>query len=58
MNLIKKIICKPESNKCMMRRCESCPSTAIVKRFLDQELNEHEDDEEFNYSGTLQTEQY
>ena len=33
----------------MMHRCQSCPCTAIQKEFLDQELKEHEDDEEFNY---------
>ena len=32
-----------------MHRCESCPDTAALKDFLDQELNEHEDDEKFNY---------
>ena len=48
-DLMKKIVCNPESNKCVMHRCESCPGTAILKEFLDQKLNEHEDDEEFNY---------
>ena len=32
-----------------MRRCKSCPDTASLKEFLDQELNEHENDEKFNY---------
>ena len=48
-DLIKKIVCNPDSNKWRVHRCESCPGTAILKEFLDQELNEHEDDEEFNY---------
>ena len=48
-DLIKMIVCNPESNKCMTHRCESCPGTTILKEFLDQKLNEHEDDEEFNY---------
>ena len=48
-DLIKKIVCNPESNKCLIHRCESCPDTAILKEFLDQELTELEDDEEFNY---------
>ena len=48
-NLIKKIVYNTESNKCIMHRCEPCPSTATLKEFLDQELNEHEDDEKFNY---------
>ena len=34
----------------MMDQCESCPGTATLKEFLNQELNEHEDDEEFNES--------
>ena len=33
----------------MMHQCESCPSTATLKGFLDQELNKHEDDEKFYY---------
>ena len=43
-DLIKKIVCNPESNKCMMHWCESCPGTATLKQNLDQELNEHEDE--------------
>ena len=42
-DLIKKIVYNPESNKCIMHRCESCPGTAIPKEFLDLEINEHED---------------
>ena len=34
----------------MMDQCQSCPGTETLKEFLDQELNEHEDDEEFNES--------
>ena len=49
-DLIKKIVCDLESNTCMMDQCESCPGTATLKKFLNQELNEHEDDEEFNES--------
>ena len=48
-DLIKKIVCNNQSNKFILHRCESCPGTAILKEFLDQELNEHEDDEKFNY---------
>ena len=39
----------PESNKCIMHRCEYCPGTATFKRFPDQELNDYENDEKFNY---------
>ena len=48
-DLIKNIVYNPESNKCVVYRCESCPGSAILKKYFDQELNEHEDDEEFNY---------
>ena len=47
--LIKKIVCNTESNKCISHWWESCPGTATLEEFLDQELNEHEDDEKFNY---------
>ena len=48
-DLIKKIVCNSETNKCNMHRCESCPGTSSLKEFLDQKLKEHEDYEKFNY---------
>ena len=48
-DLINKIVCNTKSNKCIMHRCKSCPGTASLEEFLDQELNEHEDDDLFNY---------
>ena len=33
-----------------MHQCESCLATATLKKFLEQELDEHEDDEKCNYS--------
>ena len=47
--MIKEIVYNPESRKFIMHCYESCPGTATLKEFLDQLLNEHEDDEEFNY---------
>ena len=32
-----------------MHQCESCPDTATLKEFVDEELKEHEDDEKSNY---------
>ena len=32
-----------------MHWCESCPGTATLKEFYDQELNKHEDDQKFSY---------
>ena len=49
-DLIKKIVCNTESNKCITHRCVSCPGTATLKEFLDQELIKHWDDDKFNYS--------
>ena len=40
---------QPWEQQCIVLWCESCPGTATLKEFLDQELNEHEDDEKFNY---------
>ena len=48
-DLIKKTVYNPENNKYIMHQCESCPGTATLKEFLDQELKEHENDEKFNY---------
>ena len=47
--LIKKIVSNTESSKYFMHRCELYPGTATLKKFLDQDFNEHEDDEKFNY---------
>ena len=35
-----------------MHWCVSCPGTATLKEFFDQELNEHEDDEKFHFFTT------
>ena len=48
-DLIKKIICNTENKKWIVHQCESCPGTATLKEFLNQELNKDEDDEKFNY---------
>ena len=55
---IKKIACNPESNNCMIHCHKACPGIATLREFLDQELEEHEDDEKFNNcQWTLQIEQ-
>ena len=38
-DLIKKIVCNTKSKKFITYQCESCPGTATLKEFLDQELN-------------------
>ena len=42
-DLIQKIVSNTEINKCIG------PGTATLKEILDQELNEHQDNEKFNY---------
>ena len=54
-DLINKIVYDTESNKYIMYRCESCPGTATLKEYLDQEFNSHEDDEKFNYCHWVTT---
>ena len=56
-DLIKKIVCNTESKKCIMNWCASCPGIATLTEFLDQELNEHGDDEKFNYCQWHTTDQ-
>ena len=48
-DLIKKVVCNTKSNKCIIHLCETGPGTATRKKFLAQELNEHEHDDKFNY---------
>ena len=48
-DLMKKAVYNPESNKWIMHLCDSCLSTATLKEFLDQELNELEYDDKFDY---------
>ena len=56
-DLIKKIVCNTDSNKCIMHQCESCPGTATLKEFLDQKLNKHEGDGKLNYCQQDTTDQ-
>ena len=48
-SLIKKVVCDTKSNKCIMHWCESYPGTGTLKEFLDQKLNQHQDNKKFNY---------
>ena len=48
-DLIKKIVCNTDSEKCIMHQCESCPGNVTLKGYFVQEHNKHEDDENVNY---------
>ena len=48
-DLIKKVVCDPDNKVCMMLRCESCPGSAALKKFLDDELSLLDMDSEFHY---------
>ena len=49
-DLIEKVVCDSDNKICMMHRCESCPGSAALKKFLDQELSHLDMDSEFHYS--------
>ena len=48
-DLIKKVVCDRDNKVCMMHRCESCPGSTALKKFLDDELRHLDMDSEFHY---------
>ena len=48
-DLIKKVVCGADNKVCMMHRCESCPGSAVLKKFLDDEVIHLDIDSEFHY---------
>ena len=51
-DVIKKIVCNTDSNKCIMYWCKSCPGTATLKKYFCQELNKHEGDEKLKVTNS------
>ena len=49
-DLMGKIVCNASNKECMMHRCEKCPGRVALQKFLDEEMDEMEPDEEFHYS--------
>ena len=47
-DLTKKVVCDPNNKVRMMHRCESCPGSAVLKKFLDDELSNLNMDSEFH----------
>ena len=47
--LINKVVCDPDNNVCMMHCCESCPRSAALKKFLDDELSHLDKNSEFHF---------
>ena len=61
-DLINKIVCDSANRECMMHRCENCPGQEAQRNFLNEELNEFDEDKVFHYMqwettdrATLQT---
>ena len=52
---IKKVVCDPNNKVCMMRRCESCRGSGVLKKFLDDELSHLDMDSEFYYCQCQKT---
>ena len=48
-DLIKKVVCDPDNKVCMMHCCESCPGSAAVEKFLDNEVSHLDLGSEFHY---------
>ena len=48
-DLMKKVVYDPDNKVCMMHHCESCPGSAALKKFLDDELSHLDMDSEFHY---------
>ena len=48
-DLMEKVVCDVESRVCMMHRCESCPGSEALEKFLDDELRHLDMDSEFHY---------
>ena len=48
-DLIKKVVCDPDNKLCMMHCCESCPGSAALKKFLDDEISHLDMNSEFHY---------
>ena len=48
-DLIEKLVCDTDNRMCMMHHCESCPVSAALEKFLDDELSHLDIDSEFHY---------
>lgn len=44
-----KIVCDTSNNECMVHRCQNCPGTAELKAFLDEQLDDINEDQEFHF---------
>ena len=49
-DLMSKLVCDISSNECMVHRCENCPGTDALNNYLDGELIEMDEDEDFYFS--------
>ena len=49
-DLMAKVVCDTLSNECMVHRCMNCPGTAYLRAFLDEELGEIDEDQEFHFN--------
>ena len=47
-DLMKKVVCDPDTKLCMMHHCESYPGSAALKKFLDDDLSHLDMDSEYH----------
>ena len=48
--LIDMLVCSRANKNCMIHRCPLCPENAILRRYLENELYSHDDNDEDNAS--------
>ena len=56
-DLMSKIVCDTSRNECMVHRCSNCPGRDHLKVFLDEELEDIDDDLEFHFNQWQSTDQ-
>ena len=49
-DLMSKIVCDTSRNECMVHRCSNCPGRDHLKVFLDEKLEDIDDDLEFHFN--------
>ena len=55
---MKLIVCSTENAECMLHRCEYCPSLNALQSFLDNELQDMNEDEDIFFSSSKVQDHY
>ena len=55
-DLMAKVVCDTSRNEWMIHRCMNCPCITNLQAFLDEELSEIDEDQEFHFNKWESTE--